>query len=442
MRFMKRAFLVLALVFFAVTVKFVHSRMYVDQEFGPSSMLAAALLSVATLVLVMSYLLIDSKLRDKVVGFWMISISSAVTYLVADLLAGYFLITPLSPELIPDPIRHHKLVPGAHAKFDQKDFSYIQRNNELGLRGAEISREKPPATYRIITLGDSFTMGKGVEDTETFTYRLQELLANRLGQCDSAFERIEVLNGGVDSYAPILAHLYLSGELASLDPDLVIFSLDNSDLIQEAAYRSVAVRDESGAIIAVPGKQAKESMSMRFRHWVENNLYITRLVLFYTNKWMGHKDLSVGGVVSRANAEIVAHTLAGDQLDRSQQWSDIFDSIARMDQFASAQSFDFVLAVYPWPHQVSDDLWNPGRKTFLDEDDVAREAYDEMLLAMASEAGITAMSAYDAFERYSGPEKLYFDNDMHFTVHGHELMSSELARWLDENGYVEHWCAD
>lgn len=442
MRLTKKIFLVLALVFFALTVKFIHSRMYVDQEFGPSSLLAASLLGITTLILVTSFLLIESKLRDKVVGFWMVSISSAVTYLAADLLAGYFLITPLSPELVPDSIRHHKLVPGAHAKFDQKDFSYIQRNNELGLRGAEVSREKPASTYRIITLGDSFTMGKGVEDTQTFSYRLQELLANRLEQCDSTFERIEVLNGGVDSYAPILAHLYLSGELSSFDPDLVIFSLDNSDLIQEAAYRSVAVQDESGAIVAVPGKQAKTSISMRFRHWVENNLYITRLVLFYTNKWMGHKDLSVEGVVSRAHAEIVAHTLAGDQIDRRQQWSDIFNSIARMDQLASDQSFDFVMAVYPWPHQVSDELWNPGRNTFLDEDDVAREAYDDMLLAMASEAGITAMSAYNAFERYSGPEKLYFDNDMHFTVHGHELMSSELARWLDENGYVEHWCAN
>ena len=109
-----------------------------------------------------------------------------------------------------------------------------------------VSVEKPEATYRIITLGDSFTMGKGVEDDQTFSFRLQELLSDELGRCEAKVDRIEVLNAGVDSYSPLLSYLYLSRELVSLDPDLVIFNLDNSDLVQEAAYRSVALRNDNG----------------------------------------------------------------------------------------------------------------------------------------------------------------------------------------------------
>ena len=124
-------------VFLTLTAGFVYSRLIADQEFGPSSMLATLVLTMSSLILAVSYLLVDGRHRDKVVGFWMVTISSMGTYLLADLMAGYLLITPLSPQLVPDSIRHHKLVPNAHAKFEQKDFSYVQRNNELGLRGAD-----------------------------------------------------------------------------------------------------------------------------------------------------------------------------------------------------------------------------------------------------------------------------------------------------------------
>ena len=442
MRSLKNVFFVLALAFVVLTIGFVRSRLIVDQEFGPSSMLATLILTLSSFVLIISYLLADGKHREKVVGFWMVVIASLGTYLAADLVAGMLMIKPLSPQLIPDSVRHHKLVPNAIAKFQQKDFSYVQRNNNMGLRGMEFAAEKPDATYRIITLGDSFTMGKGVEDNQTFSFGLQKILEDELNKCERKFDRVEVLNAGVDSYSPLLSYLYLSQELAHLDPDLVIFGLDNSDLAQEAAYRSIAVTNDSGEIIAVPGAQSKKSRSMRVRDWIENNLYMTRIVLFYTNKWMGHKDLSVAGTVSRANSEIVAHTLVNDSQDRQHQWDDIFESIERMNQFASQHSFEFIMTVYPWPHQVSDELWNPGRETFMTADDVAKKDYDKFLLSMAEEVGIRAVSTYDAFLNYSGKDKLYFDHDMHFTVHGHEVMSLELARLLNENGFREAWCED
>ena len=440
MRTLKILFLITALGLLAMTAGFVHSRFIVDQEFGPSSMLAALLLVLSSTVLFVSFWLVRGRHQDKVIGFWMVTVSSVGTYLAVDLLAGHLLITPLSPELVPDAVRHHKLVPNAHAKFDQKEFSYVQRNNKLGLRGAEVSLQKPDSTYRIIALGDSFTMGKGVEDDQTFSSGLQEILQNELDKCERKVERIEVLNAGVDSYSPLLAYLYLSQELRSLDWDLVIFNLDNSDLVQEAAYRSIALRDNSGAIIAVPGADSKRSISMRFRHWIENNLYMTRLLLFYMNKWLGHKDLSVQGVVTRANREVILPTLKADQVDRTQQWNDIFESLARIRDFADSRSSRFVMSVYPWGHQVNDDEWVSGRHVFMSTGDSAIENYDEKILALAGEYGIDAISLYDGFLGYEGDEPLYFAQDPHFTPRGQRLMAEETAQLLIERGYSEDWC--
>ena len=437
---MRKTFLVMAILVASIGIYFVRTRLFIEKQFGPTSMLALVVLAAAFLVLVASYFLSEGKYRDRVVGFWLVSVSTAITYFIVDFAAGYFLITPLSPQLVPDPVRHHKLVPNAYAKFQQEDFSYVQRNNKFGLRGGDLSLEKPDSTIRILMLGDSFTMGKGVEDNETFSYLLDRALNQETISCMSDSSRVEVLNAGVDSYTPLLGYLYLSNELADFSPDLIFYNLDNSDLVQEAAYRAASVTDETGAIIAVPGSRSERSLSTRFRYWIENNLYVTRLALFYVNKWMGHKDLSVRGVVERANAEILAHTLTKDKKDRTRQWANILDSLNLMNDFAERIGAEFVVSIYPWAHQVSEGEWTEGRGAFLAPDDHAIVDYDEIILDKLRESNIQAFSLYSSFRNYEGNEMLYFENDMHFTAEGHRLMAEGIIRYLENEGGPEFAC--
>jgi hypothetical protein len=46
---------------------------------------------------------------------------------------------------------------------------------------------------------------------------------------------VELVNGGVDSYAPILSYFQFEHDLVRLSPDLLVLNFDNSELIQEAA---------------------------------------------------------------------------------------------------------------------------------------------------------------------------------------------------------------
>jgi hypothetical protein len=45
--------------------------------------------------------------------------------------------------------------------------------NQQGLRGPEVSQAKPPGTFRVLGLGDSFTFGTGVREQDTFLRRLE-----------------------------------------------------------------------------------------------------------------------------------------------------------------------------------------------------------------------------------------------------------------------------
>lgn len=435
---MKKLLLALFISTCIVIGIFIYDRIVVVGQLGPTAMTAILILSLFSLSLLLSFFLYGTRYHEALMKFWLTTSSVAVSYLVVDLAAGYFLIERLSPELMSDANRHHKLVPNSLARFEQRDFSYIQRVNNFGMRGKDIDFEKDKDKYRIIMLGDSFTMGKGVEDDQTFSALVQKRLDENTNNCNK-YRNIEVLNAGVDSYAPILSYIQLSRDLVALEPDMVVLNLDVSDLTQEAAYRDIGTRDSIGRVISVPGPDEEYTFSEVIRDWVDNNLYMTRLILFYTNKLLGYRDLTVRGVVTQANREIVAYTLASDTADRNQQWESLFESIIRIRDFCKERGIQFILTIYPWAHQVSDDEWIPGRYTFMSKEDSATDANLEIVDAFTKRSNIDFLSLFENFRSYNQKEKLYFDYDMHWTPAGHNVMANGISSYLTKR-YSSAWC--
>jgi len=411
-------------------------QLVIEGGLGPAALVAVLALAAVFLALLATLLLSRTRHRELVGKFWLAAFSTAIAYAVIDVVAGKLLIEPLSPPLVPDEYRHHRLVPDSRAEFRQPDFNYVQRVNNLGLRGPDTTAEKPSGTYRVIMLGDSFTMGKGVEDDQTFTALLGSSLAARVAACGGP--PVEVLNGGVDSYAPILSYIQLKRDIAPLRPDLVVLNLDNTDLVQETAYRSQARFGEDGDIEAVPQHAPRGVTYEKLRDWTSRNLFFTRLLLFHINKRLDHRELTVRDVVNEATHEVVAHTLEGDR-DRTDQWQSIFDSLRRIKAFADHAGFDFVLSIYPWGHQINDSEWVPGRFAYMGRDAVASDRSRETIRALAAQYGIPLIDMYDPFRAYDGTDPLFFKYDMHWTEAGHRVT----ARILEESlwpGQFERLC--
>ena len=407
----------------------------VEGSLGPAAMVATALLGTTFLALLATLLLSRTRYRMLVANVWLAVVSVAVSYFVIDLAAGYILIRPLSPPLVPDTARHHKLVPDSYAEFRQRDFSYVQRVNGHGLRGSEITTKKTPGTYRIVMLGDSFTMGKGVADDETFSVVLQKQLEQSGATCGT---KVEILNGGVDSYAPVLELIQLKTDILPLEPDMVIVNLDVSDLVQEAAYRGQAQRGPDGEIVAVPQHAEPDSLMERVRVWTERHLFFTRVALFYANRAFAYRELTVRDVVNRAGAETIAHTLAND-VDRTKQWQDIFESIGAMQKISAGRGIQFALTLYPWAHQISDTEWVPGRDTFIPAGAVPSDLSYRTIKEMSAARGIPLADLYPAFKASLGAEPLYFKYDMHWTPAGHRVMARGLQEYLVQRT-EKTWC--
>ena len=414
---------------------FVYQQAVVEGAFGPAAMFGTAVLGVVFLALGGLTYLSGTRHRELAGNVLFASTVAIVAYFVLDLAAGWLLIVPLSPPLVPDSYRHHALVPDSYAELRQRDFAYIQRVNHLGLRGRETTVDKPADTRRILMLGDSFTMGKGVEDNETFSVLVEEFLQAALAACGGG--SVEVLNGGVDSYAPILSYIQFERELARFKPDLVVLNFDNSDLIQEAAYRQQAVRNSDGTIIAVPQVWQK-SLYERFLSWATRRLYFTRVILVYVNRAMNHSEISVRRVVNEFGREHFAHTLEGD-IDRTAQWKDVFESIGRIKRRADSIQANFLLTTYPWAHQANDTDWIPGRFTFMKEGEHTSNLTQQTIRQRSAALGIDLFEALPEFQSYHGTEPLYFDYDPHWTPAGHRVMAAGLGRFIAEH-YLPRWC--
>jgi hypothetical protein len=79
-------------------------------------------------------------------------------------------------------------------------FFVDYRFNSLGFRGPDPIVPRPPGTYRILALGDSYANGVGVHEQDTFEVKLQDSL-NRAEAGRGGAITYEVINGGVSGYA-------------------------------------------------------------------------------------------------------------------------------------------------------------------------------------------------------------------------------------------------
>ena len=101
------------------------------------------------------------------------------------------------------------------------------RTNAFGLRDRDRTREKPPGVFRILSLGESTTFGDKLEASESYSYRLEEILnADRgLGR------RVEVWNCGIPSYSTYQSLRWLELDGLGFQPDLVLFYHEINDFL-------------------------------------------------------------------------------------------------------------------------------------------------------------------------------------------------------------------
>lgn len=87
--------------------------------------------------------------------------------------------------------------------------------NSLGMRGPEIDTPKPSGRFRVLLLGESSTIGMGIDEPRIYASVLGGLLA-------AAGIDADVANAGVGAWTVWQSSIYLEEEGIDLKPDVVI----------------------------------------------------------------------------------------------------------------------------------------------------------------------------------------------------------------------------
>ena len=121
------------------------------------------------------------------------------------------------------------------------EYSVTYKFNSLGCRGPEYPIPRPAGRRRILAIGDSFTVGVGVHEQDTFSAQLQRRLGERRPGV------YEVINCGVSGYATREERLHYELIGSKYEPEVVLISFVSND--------DISWRDEMRlGYVYVPGK--------------------------------------------------------------------------------------------------------------------------------------------------------------------------------------------
>ena len=296
-------------------------------------------------------------------------------------------------ERYPTPGAGYTLIkPGSHYEWQGIPVDI----NSRGLRGPETTYEKPPATFRILNLGDSIVMGWGVRVEDTYGRRLESLL-NEGVDGDVNFE---VINAGVPGWSLDNALAYLQAEGLKYEPDLVVLDLTIANDI-----------NGKSALLA-----ANDSSPFR---WLSGHSYFWPFL-----------QSQVAWARARAEGKDRVDTINPPTnpakyfpLDpQSERWTERWNSILSIKQLAEENNTSFALILFPLEFQVLDESYPTLPQ--------------EIFTARAAEADIPVLDLLPAFRRACQEKPggacrredryLFADVWMHPSAYGHEVTAVEL----------------
>jgi hypothetical protein len=107
-------------------------------------------------------------------------------------------------------------------------FFVRYRFNSLGFRGPDYAIPAPQGTFRIVILGDSFTLGQGVHEEDTFAAQLESRL-NAAAMTRGQHIRFEVINTGVTGYSTEQERISYERFSSAYMPHIVLVSMVYND---------------------------------------------------------------------------------------------------------------------------------------------------------------------------------------------------------------------
>jgi hypothetical protein len=240
------------------------------------------------------------------------------------------------------------------------DGSWRFVTNSRGFRNeTDFSYEKPGATLRILSLGDSQTQGYEVRQSATYSAVLERYLTAR-------GKSAQVLNAGVSGFSTAEALAFLENEGYKYQPDVVVlgfFANDFKDNMKAALF----ALDKNGHLAErgyehLPGVRIQNFIYwLPFVPWLSENSYFYSMV--FNAVWAQYKQALTARATSRGDTDVedpFEYAVAPAKGPSQAEISLAEALIVRMDRFCRAHGIRLIVVDIPsqlaGPHRFKSSL--------------------------------------------------------------------------------------
>jgi len=318
----------------------------------------------------------------------------------------------------------HSLAPDVDGRHTLAEFDISFKTNSIGLRDKEYPH-KSTETLRMLVLGDSFTMGWGVEQDEVF----MEVFEKKINE-DKIFDcNIEVLNAGVYGYGTVDELLFLQKMGLKLKPDIILltFFIGNDIFENLDAYRKFFDRKKS----EYPIKKSFSIWCVRFirEHSSLYNFLMARLRnMKVFRSFYNKQTLLFNAGEPRDEIELYEKSR---QESISDYWKVTKDIILKIKRLCDENQIKLILMTIPSKVQVYNEQWTEISKKLEISEDSDIELPDKILEKLCIDNGIYFYPLLDQLQA-SGIENkdLYFKLDRHWKPYCHKIVGNYLYDYL------------
>jgi lysophospholipase L1-like esterase len=347
----------------------------------------------------------------------------------------------------PDPVLGVRLIPESLGWWTQEDREFVVpvRINGHGRRDVERQFAKPPGTFRVLVLGDSFVEAMQVPLDGAFA-RLLERQLNGDGTA-----RIEVVSAGVSGYGTASELLYFERVGKRYQPDLVVLAfypgndVKNNSPTLEDRFKPVYAAD--GALDKVVGEwqERRPSAWLPRLHaylYVRQALLLRRPQLAYALARYGLVQPEAIRMVPLRDGVPVDYGVYATPLEPEWQnaWVRTERLLGELQQAVAVSGARLVIAILSTREQIYPDSWHEivaahprmhGRQWDLDAPQHRVEAW-----CLAHDVPCAAMAPAFRAAAERGGDFLHYPREGHWTVAGHRLAAAVLQDFLEEHRLV------
>jgi lysophospholipase L1-like esterase len=299
-----------------------------------------------------------------------------------------------------DSQRRLLLKPDSVGTFQTPEFHTTVRINALGLRGPELSDE--PA-LRVLTVGDSYTLGVQVDEEETFQALLARSLTASLGR------RVEVLNGGVDSHGTYdaIGQIERVSAEVSLDAVVLTFFVGN-DLYDDCNRHRRRLRP--GPLRPPPPQPLLRRVS---------HLYT------WASVWLSSRQMASDPMQGQRFREELSLFTAAADLDAASRCS--VEALSKLSHILSERDLPGIVGIAPPAFAVHPERL-PATFALVGLDPAAATlGAPAATIAAKLPTTLTSVSLSDPLEAAASDAAMFFTFDGHWTAAGHAVVAEAYA---------------